>query len=253
MAINRNFVFYRGPSMLDGAPIVAIATLPTTAERANSKTGVMVQTWVMHATIDPVTASNNGADISICGWCPHRGTYKDGLRVEGSRACYVQLYVPGNVWSTWQRGSYDDLSCSLPLAASRIAGEMLRLGSYGDPAAVPYGVWRSLMEHVSGHAGYTHQWAKFPEFAELCMASVDGPRDRAVARMLGFRTFRVAGAATWSRAYGEVLCAASEQAGKKTTCSACKACGGNSARARADIVIPAHGGGRRLVGMALAA
>ena len=51
----KSFIFYRGPSMLDGAPIVAIAT-----DSSNSKTGGMVQTWILRADIDPVTAARNG-------------------------------------------------------------------------------------------------------------------------------------------------------------------------------------------------
>jgi len=39
----------------------------------------------------------------------------------------------------------------------------------------------------------------------------------------------------------EVVCPASEEAGKRTPCSDCRACGGTSAKARASIVIMAHG------------
>ena len=45
-------VFYEGPSMLDGKPIVAIAT-PSTENR---KTGDMIQTWILRRNIDPVRA-----------------------------------------------------------------------------------------------------------------------------------------------------------------------------------------------------
>ena len=40
---------------------------------------------------------------------------------------------------------------------------------------------------------------------------------------------------------GEVSCPASAEAGRKTTCESCKACGGTSAKAKASIVIEAHG------------
>ena len=45
------FIIYQGPSLLDGKPIVAIAT---TASR-NVKTGSMVSIWIMRQDIDPVT------------------------------------------------------------------------------------------------------------------------------------------------------------------------------------------------------
>ena len=45
------FIIYQGPSLLDGKPIVAIAT---TASR-NVKTGSMVSIWILRQDIDPVT------------------------------------------------------------------------------------------------------------------------------------------------------------------------------------------------------
>ncbi len=240
----KNFVFYHGPSMLDGSDIIAIAT-----ESRNKKTGSMIQTWIMRADVDPVDASRDGSDASICGSCVHMGKHDaTGARIEGTRSCYVQLYVPKGIWSTWQRDRYDDLSRDLDGAAGRVAGEMVRLGAYGDPAAVPFWVWSRLLARVSGHTGYTHQWNRFPEFAQYVMASCDSSADRTLARVLGYRTFRVAPSVGWQREAGEVLCAASAEAGRKTTCSACKACGGHTAKARADIVIPAHGAGLRIVG-----
>lgn len=242
----RNFIFYRGPSMLDGAPILAIATI----QRSNNiKTGAMVQTWILRDDINPIDAARQGLDISICGTCPHRGRHNDeGVRLPSTRSCYVRLdTAPLNVWQTAHRGRYDDLSSDLDTAAARVAGRMVRLGSYGDPAAVPCIVWQTLLANVAGHTGYTHQWRTFPEFAVWVMASCDSSDERLAARMLGFRTFRVAAATNWAREANEILCPASAEAGKRTTCAACKACGGHSARARADVMIPAHGGGRKLV------
>ena len=62
------FVFYDGPSLIDGAPIVAIAVL----ESENGKTGDMVQTYILRADVDPVSALRTGEDASICGDCVHR-------------------------------------------------------------------------------------------------------------------------------------------------------------------------------------
>jgi hypothetical protein len=245
MPVN-NFVFYRGPSMLNGSPIIAIATIQRSS---NAKTGAMVQTWILHADINPIDAARQGLDIAICGACPHRGQHDEaGQRIAGTRSCYVRLdTAPLNVWQTERRGRYDDLSTDLDTAATRVAGRLVRLGSYGDPAAVPYGVWQTLLANAAGHTGYTHQWRTFPEFANWVMASCDSSADRVAARMLGYRTFRVAPAEGWTREAGEVLCPASAEAGKKTTCAACQACGGHAAKARADIMIPAHGGGKKLV------
>lgn len=64
----RGFIFYCGPSQIDGAPIVGIAVLRS----ANAKTGDMVQTYILRADTAPLTALSTGADVSICGACPHR-------------------------------------------------------------------------------------------------------------------------------------------------------------------------------------
>jgi ABC-type polar amino acid transport system ATPase subunit len=82
---------------------------------------------------------------------------------------------------------------------------------------------------------------------DLMPSQISGGMARrvALARAMGWRSFRVR-AAESPTLQGEVICPASKEAGQKTTCEACKACGGLSAKARADIVIMAHGptGGR---------
>jgi hypothetical protein len=62
----KGFILYEGKSVLDGAPIVYIATLST----SNRKTGDMVQTWILRSDINPVEASKQKLDASICGNCP---------------------------------------------------------------------------------------------------------------------------------------------------------------------------------------
>lgn len=235
----RSFIFYRGPSQLDGAPIVAIATL----ESRNRANGEMVQTWILRSDMHPVDALHSGDNASVCGGCPHQGVYSESRKAWlKTRTCYVLMPAFSGVYKAFLAGSYDDLSHDLDAASARVAGRQVRLGAYGDPAAVPIGVWHALLaQSAPGHTGYTHQWRAFVEFAELCMASVDSSEERVHAKALGFRTFRVAGAADWTRELREVICAKSDAAGKKTTCDACKACGGTSAKARADIMIPAHG------------
>jgi hypothetical protein len=231
-------VIYHGPSMLDGMPIVAIAT-GLAGKSANAKTGAMVQVWILRADIAPQAAAHSGADASICGNCPHRGDVVDGRNV--GRTCYVTLFqAPRSVFASWQRGIYpaaDDL-------AQLGAGRMIRLGAYGDPAAVPLHIWEALTQRCAGFTGYTHQWARFPELAPYCMASCDSNDDRAAAKLLGFRTFRVRAAADPLQPR-EVICPASAEAGKRTSCAECKACGGTSAKAKADIAIVAHGVGAK--------
>lgn len=233
MATPNGAVIYRGPSLIDGAPIVAIATKLKRSGKANSKTGEMVQTYILRADIHPVEAIRTGADSSICGDCVHRG---DGF--EG-RTCYVSPNGFGSVYRAYAGGSYPEASPDD--VAKLIRGRMVRLGTYGDPAAVPSKVWRALVKHSEGWTGYTHQWRK--RFAQglrkLCMASADSAGDAILAHAKGWRTFRVADSKAPSVGR-EIVCPASKEAGKLLQCIDCKACDGANGR-RGSIRIAAHG------------
>lgn len=230
-------VIYSGPSEIDGKPIVCIAT-GLEDKSLNTKTGGgLIQTWILREDIAPHDAVKNGEDASICGDCQHRGTIVDGKNV--GRSCYVTVFqAPLNVWKTYHRGKYptvDDLAA--PFAARGV-----RLGAYGDPAAVPVAVWEKVMADTAFGTGYTHQWKnpKFAGLAKWCMASVDSSAERVFAKILGFRTFRVKGE-NEPVEKGEGVCPASKEAGHKLTCDQCKACGGTKARAKCDEVINVHG------------
>ena len=85
----KNGIIYKGASLLDGKPIVVIATY---SDR-NTKTGKVVQTYILRSDIDPREASKTGADFSICGDCTMRGettTYPERKIAKGRR-CYVNL------------------------------------------------------------------------------------------------------------------------------------------------------------------
>lgn len=238
------FVFYRGPSMIDGKPIVAILTGLGVRSR-NDKTGKgLFQTWIMRADMNPLEAVRLGHDASICGDCKHRGTVvrERGRKRNRGRSCYVRLdTAPNNIFKTFKRGRYP----ALPMAEAQalIAGGKIRGGSYGDPAAVPFGTWQALLAGTESGAAYTHQWRNFPELASFCMASVDSADERVQAKLLGFRTFRVRGEDEALGSY-EAVCPASAEAGHKTTCDTCRACGGHAAKARVDMAIIVHGSGK---------
>jgi hypothetical protein len=106
--------------------------------------------------------------------------------------------------------------------------------------AVPAEVWRTLVASVAGHTGYTHQWRTSDALRDLCMASCDTAFEQELASAQGWRTFRVmrAGDRMLPR---EISCPASKEAGAKTSCALCKACGGTGAKAKANIAIIAHG------------
>ena len=110
-----------------------------------------------------------------------------------------------------------------------------QLGSYGDPAAVPYRVWKPLGDVSSGRTGYTHQWqtGRFWRFREWLMASVETRRDAQYAHWRGWRTFRTLLDVN-ELAQGEILCPASDEAGKRRQCENCLACNGGSPATRID-------------------
>ena len=223
------FVFYRGPSMIDGKPIVGIVTLKS----SNVKTGNVLQTWVVRSHIDPLRASKQGDDVSICGDCP--------MRHHTGGACYVNIgQAPGGVYKAYKRGRYPALDLRLTAHRKAIAGRVLRAGSYGDPAAIPMSAWNRLRRRTTRAVGYTHQWRHINVHAYgWLMASCDSVQDAQDARAAGWRYFRAqAGPNDAEPESGsEIYCPAE----RGVTCEQCKLCGGNDARGKRDIVIKLHG------------
>jgi hypothetical protein len=250
-AKNKNgAIIYKGPSMLDGQPIVAIAT-GLKAGSANSKTGSMVQVWILRGDVAPSEAARTGADESVCGGCPHRGRViaeavanSTEVRFRNvDRTCYVLLFQgPRSVYAAYERGSYADLTGMHDAMELRVLGRnrIVRMGAYGDPAAIPAHVWNALLSDAAGWTGYTHQWRNADHLSRWCMASVDSEREHAEAEAAGWRTFRVRTTGQ-QLMLGERVCPASAEAGKKTTCVACQACSGGDGRGHSSIAIIAHG------------
>jgi hypothetical protein len=238
MAVDRMLV-WSGPSQLDGTPIVVLATgVPkagSTGKSANSKTGNMIQVAVLIDGINPVEAIKVGADVAICGTCPHRSKASGG-----SGACYVNV-------GQGPRSSHVSHTAkgSVPFDVERFRGQRVRFGSYGDPAAVPVEIWQQIAAVADGVTSYTHAWRTADRrFAEFSMASTDTIRERKQARQMGYRSFVVLAEGS-DKPAGAIVCPASAEAGKKTVCASCMMCGGNSARQTRDITIAAHGSTKR--------
>lgn len=230
-------IVYRGISELDGVtPIVVVLTGLASDRTSNKKTGGMVQAYILVAGWSATDAVHNGTDFAICGDCKHRG---DGTGKD--RACYVSLATGLSAVSRGvQAGTYPRLS--LQQAAVALAGRQLRLGTYGDPAAVPLSVWEALLVNAAGWTGYTHQWRTRPDLAALVMASVDTPEEYTAAKAAGWRTFRVRralAAGVDPLLYREIVCPAGEEGGRRVTCEECQLCRGN-ARPAKDIAIIDH-------------
>ena len=233
-------IIYMGPSLIDGAPIMVIAVI----SKRNRKTGAMLQTYIMRSDIDPRQASALGLDVSICGSCPLRGIANPGGKQAKKRACYVILgQGPLIVWKAFQRNFYPTVS-GFDEIAEIGAGRMVRIGTYGDGAAVPAYVWQALLSRADGHTAYSHQSGLSQAAFDpaIYMVSADNEAQARAAWKSGRRTFRVIDTVSDIVSGQEILCPASKEAGARTTCFSCGLCGGNSIKAK-SIAIPAHGNG----------
>ena len=170
-------LLWQGTSKIDGNPVVAIATEGSN----NRKTGKMIQVWIMRADVNPIDAVNTGKDKSVCGDCPFRGSTK-------TRSCYVNVVqAPLAIYKAYAAGKYETVDDIFEYAR----GKLVRVGAYGDPAAVPVEVWVDLLGSSEGWTGYTHQWRQFPHLKSIFMASCESLESMRDAKRLGYRTFRV--------------------------------------------------------------
>ncbi len=212
-------IIYNGPSLLDGKPIVVIATY----SNRNTKTGKVVQTYILRSDINPLEASKTGQDFSICGSCPMRGevTTDPKRKIAKGRKCYVNL---GQgvliVFKSFLRGVYKEGD---PRTMGR--GRFVRVGTYGDPAAVPSEVWDELLAECETWTAYTHQKPWRPDIA---MQSADSYDEAKAHWAEGRRTFRVIVDLGDIDKSKETLCPASKEAGRRVQCTACKLCKGSS-------------------------
>lgn len=233
------YVLYAGPSRLDpGVPIICVATMSS----GNEKTGDMAQTWIMLADTTPTDAVRTGADQAICGSCAHRPS-RAAETLEAP--CYVEAAkAPTSVWHAYHRGIYPRADVRFTQA---LASRMVRLGSYGDPAALPTHTIMGVAMHARGWTGYTQQWRIRPSLRGFLMASVSTPEDAYEAQALGWRTFRTM-RPDEAPSSAEFICPASPEGGDRMKCVQCLACNGApTGNRRASPVIVEHGSGLRRV------
>ena len=227
-------ILYEGPSLIDGQPIVAIATYSD----KNTKTGLMVQTYILCQNIDPRDANKTGQDFSICGNCPLKGipTMDPKRKLAEKRKCYVRIDQGSLiVWKAYQKGSYPKTNDISELGR----GRMVRLGTYGDPAAVPSYVWHQLLEDAIGHTAYSHQNDIIPIDKKIFMGSADSLEHAKKFWNDNIRTFRVIQNLDEIQD-NEILCPASKEAKRRTTCTKCKLCSGTSSNSKKSIAIVEH-------------
>jgi hypothetical protein len=229
---------WAGPSRIEGSPLVVLVT--GLKESKNTKTGDMVQSYIIRSDMDPLQALRTGADAAMCGACGHKAKAYDGATWSG-RSCYVRVdTAPLGIYRAWDRGNVPKVTPSELSGLTQ--GRMVRLGTYGDPASVPLAIWDAYTAHATGWTGYTHQASnrRLRDVLKYCQISADSEGDTLAARGAGIGSFRVLAQGESALPF-EMVCPASEEAGKVATCATCKACSGLDG---ANVVINSHGIGK---------
>ena len=224
---DNGLIIYEGKSALDShKDIVAILT-GVISPSNNAKTGDMAHLWIMVKETNPFGAVQTGEDYAVCGNCPLRG-----------QVCYVNTAkAPLMIWQTYQRGRYRNVSAITWEQKYILKMKKVRLGAYGDPAALPEEIIERVLALTSGYTGYTHQWRndKVQWLKKYVLASVESIADMKIANRKGWYTFRVGGQKE-ERLVSERSCANTENFG--FTCSICGAC---RAKSEQNIFINVHG------------
>jgi len=193
-----------------------------------------VQTYILRSDINPLEASKTGADFSICGNCIMRGepTTDPNRKIAKKRKCYVNL---GQgvliVYRAFLRGVYKEAlvvegdGFKINQIKDMGRGRFVRVGTYGDPGAVPSEVWDDLLSECETWTAYSHQSGWRPDIA---MQSADDYAQALAHWKQGHRTFRVIADLSEIDKANEALCPASKEAGRRAQCTACKLCKGSS-------------------------
>jgi hypothetical protein len=215
----RTSIVWKGTSMLDGRTPIQVLLVP---DSGNAKTGPMWQTYIIRADITPLAAIKARDTRATCGTCP--------LQQGGCYAERMQGLI--SLGRTMEARGYPEMPLGAACAALAASGSALRIGAYGDPAAVPVAVWDALTAGVAkGWTGYTHQWRTCDQsLRRYIMASCDTELDADDAQAMGWRTFRVrqvtAGGAIEPTRSNELICPASHER-DMTTCEHCRLCDGH--------------------------
>lgn len=209
-------------------------------DAGNKKIGYMAQTWIFLADVLPSQGIKLKLDRGICGKC---------IRAGGNK-CYVEV---GKLDKMWE--SLPFCRRMTPEAAGRILRELgapLRIGAYGDPAAVPAGVWKDLTRYI-GYSGYTHTPENLPELRGKIMASADSVEDARRLQKEGWQTYRIRNWDTEGNLEpllpGEIACPADSHTEKGhlrmsqglplKSCANCLLCG---SKIKKSVAIPEHSG-----------
>jgi hypothetical protein len=189
----------------------------------------MAQGYVVKTDQRPHASIADGTAGSVCGDCKRIGsecyaTNMRGLITVGRKAV---------------AGEY--LETAILDASRQLSGYHLRMGAYGDPAALPVGIWRKLLRHAAGWTGYTHAWRSNPHLKSILMASADTLDEAHEAAAKGWRYYRIRSVDDDGQAEpvapGEAVCPASPEGGHRMQCIGCGSCAGTAVKGPHRVII----------------
>ena len=216
--LKNSYVVWEGASLIDGSPIVLILT-GFVNHTSNRKTGYLLQSWIIKQNILPTEAAKKGFDKAICGDCP--------MKLSRLGSCYVNLAVTNNIYRKYETRAYPYFSKNEIEVLKRYRYP-IRIGSYGDPTAVPFDVWKPIILASGSHTGYTHNWLFCDNsWKQYLMASVQSLGEARIAQNRGWRTFRII-APDAPLTQNEILCRNTED--DRNRCDNCFLCDGKSSK-----------------------
>jgi len=112
---------YDGPSLLDSIRTIVLVSGYDTPS-TNTKTGDMLQAYIVRGDMPPSEAAAIGADVSVCGQCALRPLLVKLSRSQGKDyiPCYVdKVRGPDNVWQSWNSGNVEYVTPSEAAARYR--------------------------------------------------------------------------------------------------------------------------------------
>lgn len=195
---------------------------------SNRKTGDMVQTYLLDKSRLTSEKSVFGAKCQACPMVRECYVSRDKLSVRRS----LVLTLEG------ERRTYEkrELVDVLPL----LQGRLIRLGTYGDPSAIPLSDLALICSAAKGHTGYTHFWREVDEgYSAYLMASCETLADELLSNALGYRAFRVLLDAhnVHETSDKSVQCL---NASVGLTCAECLLCSGSQGKGSSNIYIHQH-------------
>lgn len=225
--MNNSAILYEGVSHIDNVtPIVCVITGLNFS--SNSKTGNVLQTYIIRQDIKPTDAVKMGLDGAICGTC----------KFSGGNGCYVNIgNAPTQIYKAYKAGKYKHIS---KLDLLRIKGRVIRLGSYGEITAIPYIIVHNIVKACKSHLGYTHRWNEIDKkWSKYLMASVDNIFEKRIAKDMNYRCFETLTSID-NLQEKSVICPATSFGGFKANCDTCGLCSGTKVNAK-DIGVVLHG------------